>query len=42
MSTKEKQMVSVGLARCNLGVGGAQAIADYISVSASLTQVLAY
>ena len=37
---KEKQMVSVGLANCNLGVDGAQAVAEYISVSASLTQVL--
>jgi Ran GTPase-activating protein (RanGAP) involved in mRNA processing and transport len=40
---KEKdQMKSVGLARCNLGADGAKAVADYVSVSASLTQVLAF
>ena len=37
---KEKdQMVSVGLALCNLGVDGAKAVADYVSVSASLTKI---
>ena len=37
---KEKdQMVSVGLARCDLGVDGAKAVADYVSVSASLTNL---
>ena len=37
---KEKdQMVSVGLARCDLGVDGAKAVADYVSVSASLTKI---
>ena len=36
---KEKQMVSVGLANCSLGNDGAQAVADYISVSASLTRI---
>ena len=37
---KEKdQMVSVGLAGCDLGVDGAKAVADYVSVSASLTKI---
>ena len=38
---KEKdQMVSVGLERCcDLGVDGAKAVADYVSVSASLTDL---
>ena len=39
---KEKQMVFVGLASSfNLGDDGAQAVANYISVSTSLTKVLA-
>ena len=37
---KEKdQMKSVGLADCDLGIDGAKAVADYVSVSASLTSV---
>ena len=37
---KEKdRMKFVGLAGCNLGVDGAKAVADYVSVSASLTTV---
>ena len=37
---KEKdQMASVGLAHCDLGVDGAKAGADYVSVSASLTNL---
>ena len=36
---KKKQMVSVGLASCSLGVVGAQAVADYISASALLTSI---
>ena len=39
---KEKdQMKSVGLADCDLGIDGAKAVADYVSVSASLTSVRA-
>ena len=39
---KEKdRMVSVGLACCNMGAEGAGAVADYVSVSASLTLVSA-
>ena len=37
---KEKdQMKSVGLAGCSLGVDGAKTVADYVSVSGSLTEV---
>ena len=36
---KKKQMVSVGLAGCNFDADDAQAVADYISVSASLTSI---
>ena len=36
---QKDQMKSVGLARCNLGIDGAKAVADYVSVSASLTSV---
>jgi hypothetical protein len=35
---QKDQMKSVGLANCNLGVNGAKAVADYVSVSASLTE----
>ena len=35
------QMQSVGLAGCDLGVDGAKAVADYVSVSASVTSVCA-
>ena len=35
----QRQMVSVGLARCNLSGDGAQAVAEYIRVSASLTSI---
>ena len=38
---KKKQMISVGLAACDLDADGAQAVANYISVSTSLTKVLA-
>ena len=37
-----KQLVSVGLGGCCLGVKGAEAVADYIAVSTSLTEVLAF
>ena len=37
---KEKdQMTSVGLASCDLGADGAKAVADYVSVSGSLTML---
>ena len=36
---KKDQMQSVGLARCDLGADGAKAVADYVSVSGSLTSV---
>ena len=36
---QKDQMKSVGLAACNLDVDGAKAVADYVSVSASLTTV---
>ena len=36
---QKDQMVSVGLADCNLGADGAKAVADYVSVSASLTNL---
>ena len=37
---KEKdQMKSVGLMKCKLGVDGAKAVADYVSVSGSLTSL---
>ena len=37
---KEKdQMKSVGLTGCNLGVDGAKAVADYVSLSGSLTKL---
>ena len=37
---KEKgQMKSVGLGGCDLGIDGAKAVADYVSVSASLTNL---
>ena len=39
---KAKQLVSVGLAQCNLGVDGAKAVVDYIAVSASPTKVPAF
>ena len=37
-----KQLVSVGLGNCCLGVDGAKAVADYIAVSTSLTKVPAF
>ena len=36
---QKDQMQSVGLACCNLGIDGAKAVADYVSVSASLTNL---
>ena len=36
---KEKAMVSIGMARCNLGVKGAKRVAEMAVVSQSLTQV---
>ena len=36
---QKDQMKSVGLAYCNLGVDGAKAVADYVSVSGSLTKI---
>ena len=36
---QKDQMKSVGLADCNLGVDGAKAVADYVSVSGSLTKI---
>ena len=38
----KKSMVSIGMARCKLGVEGAKQMAELVSVSASLTQVLAF
>jgi len=39
---KQKQMVSVGLAGCDLGPDGVEAVADMIRVIASITEVLAF
>ena len=36
---KGKSMVSIGMARCNLGVEGARAMAELVSVMGSLTKV---
>ena len=36
---QKDQMKSVGLAACDLGIDGAKAVADYVSVSPSLTCV---
>ena len=36
---KGKSMVSIGMARCELGVEGAKAMAELVSVVASLTSV---
>ena len=36
---KEKAMVSIGMARCKLGVEGAKVVAEMAAVSRSLTQV---
>ena len=36
---QKDQMKSVGLASCDLGIDGAKAVADYVSVSSSLTSV---
>ena len=35
---KGKSMVSIGMGRCKLGVEGAKAMAELISVTASLTE----
>ena len=37
---KGKSMVSIGMARCKLGVEGAKAVAEMASVMASLTKIL--
>ena len=37
---KGKSMVSIGMARCNLGVEGAKAMAEMASVMGSLTKIL--
>ena len=39
---KGKNMVSIGMARCELGVEGAKAMAEMASVMASLTKLVAY
>ena len=36
---KGKSMVSIGMGRCKLGVEGAKAMAELISVTPSLTEV---
>ena len=36
---KQKQMTFVGLASCSLGAAGGKVVADYISVSKSLTKI---
>ena len=36
---KGKPMVSIGMADCNLGVDGAKAVAELVSVTASVTRV---
>jgi len=36
---KDKPMVSIGMADCNLGVDGAKAVAELVSVTASLTKI---
>ena len=36
---QKDQMKSVGLAACDLGIDGAKAVADYVSVSSSLTKI---
>ena len=36
---QKDQMKSVGLAACDLGIDGAKAVADYVSVSPSLTKI---
>ena len=36
---QKDQMKSVGLEGCNLGVDGAKAVADYVSISAVLTSI---
>ena len=36
---KGKSMVSIGMVRCELGVEGAQAMAELVSVTTSLTSV---
>ena len=36
---KGKPMVSIGMADCNLGVDGAKAVAELVSVTTSLTLV---
>ena len=38
---KEKAMVSIGMASCNLGVEGAKLVAEMAAVSRSLKQVIA-
>ena len=37
---KGKSMVSIGMARCELGVEGAKAMAELVSVTASVTKIL--
>ena len=37
---KGKSMVSIGMGRCELGVEGAKAMAELISVTTSLTKIL--
>ena len=39
---KGKSMASIGMARCELGLEGAKAMAELVSVTGSLTQVLAF
>ena len=36
---KGKSMVSIGMASCELGVGGGKAMAELVSVTASVTKV---
>ena len=36
---KGKSMVSIGMASCELGVEGAKAMAELVSVTASVTEV---
>ena len=37
---KEKAMVSIGMASCNLGVEGAKVVAEMAAVSRSLSKVI--
>ena len=36
---KGKSMVSIGMADCNLGVDGAKAVAELVSVTTSVTKI---